>query len=118
MKLKRYGQTTGEKMGNDNDVLLLKDPAFLMILLAALCKKHGGSLTFSEEDVASVTSADAMGLYQNPDDKDGFIIKIVSPEDYRQYMADAKEKKAEKTSTIPRKYTVYNDTDDNDDWEN
>ena len=109
-------------MKDDNDTLLLKDPSFLMVLLAALCKKNGGSLKFSEEDVASVTSIDALGLYQDPENKDLFILKLVDPEDYKKYMEDKqqsnyKQPKKTKTSSFS-KLPAYRDDRDDEEWEN
>ena len=109
-------------MKDDNDTLLLKDPSFLMVLLAALCKKNGGSLRFSEEDVASVTSIDALGLYQDPENEDVFILKLVDPEDYKKYMADKKQSnykqpKKKRASSFSKLPAYRNDKDD-EEWEN
>ena len=104
---------------SDQDVALLKDPAFLMVLLAALCKRSGGTLRFSEQDVASVTSTDALGLYQDPEDDTMFILKMVDPDDYKKYVSEKKIKRETKSSPLPRKYAPYDGVGENDDeWEN
>tara|TARA_R100001079_G_scaffold45074_2_gene22875 strand:- start:103 stop:408 length:306 start_codon:yes stop_codon:yes gene_type:complete len=96
---------------------LLHDPSFLMVLLAALVKKEGGAYKFTEEDMTSVTKADALGLFQTADDDSTFIIKVVNKSDYPTsgiYEYDSKKKTSK--SNLPTKYAQYDDVDD--EWEN
>ena len=62
-------------MTND-DTLLLKDPQFLMVLLATIVKKYQGAITVSESDMASITTDDAIGLFKHAEDDSAFILKI------------------------------------------
>ena len=50
-------------MDND-DVMLLQDPNFLMVLLATLIKKNGGVTKISVKDVESITNDEALGLFK------------------------------------------------------
>ena len=54
-------------MDND-DVLLLQDPNFLMVLIASIVKKEGGALKICVKDVEKITNADALGLFKDLDD--------------------------------------------------
>ena len=96
---------------------LLHDPSFLMVLLAALVKKEGGQYEFTEEDMTSVTRADALGLFQSADAEDTFIIKVVNKSEYPTsgiYEYDSKEQKSK--GKLRTKYAQYDDVDD--EWEN
>ena len=56
-------------MTNDDDLLLLQDPQFLMVLISAIVKKSGGSISINVRDVEDITSADALGLFKDVDDR-------------------------------------------------
>ena len=60
-------------MTNDDDLLLLKDPQFLMVLIAAIVKKNGGTLPISVKDVENITTADALGLFKDLDNPEVHI---------------------------------------------
>ena len=64
-------------MTNDDDLLLLQDPQFLMVLISAIVKKSGGSISINVRDVEDITSADALGLFKDVDDPETFVLKIV-----------------------------------------
>ena len=107
-------------MDND-DVMLLQDPNFLMVLLATLIKKNGGSTVISVSDVESITNAEALGLFKDLDDPDKFILKIVNREDYKEELSDkqhysntkAKQEVGLAKASAPR-YSLYDD----EEWEN
>jgi hypothetical protein len=97
---------------SDDSVILLKDPAFLMILLAAFCKKNNGVISFTQEDLEDVSDTDALGLFRDLDDEDIFLLKTVNSEDYKDYVADTKSKP---NKIAPTKYSLF---DDEEEWEN
>ena len=80
----------------DDDLMLLQDPQFLMVLVAAITKKYGGSITISVNDMEHITNDDALGLFKDVNQEDTFILKLV----------EAKNPK-------PR-YALYDD----EEWEN
>ena len=96
----------------DDKIVLLKDPAFLMILLASLCKKNDGVISFTQEDLENVSTDDALGLFRDPDDEDTFLLKTVKTDDYKEYLTETAFKSKKSTAT---KYSLY---DDEEEWEN
>ena len=96
----------------DDKIVLLKDPAFLMILLASFCKKNDGVISFTQDDLENVTDADALGLFRDPDDEDAFLLKTVKTDDYKEYLTETGFKSQESTAT---KYSLY---DEEEEWEN
>ena len=105
-------------MKDEKDAALLRDPSFLMVLLAAFCKKNGGSLQFTDTDLSLVKDTDALGLYKHATRDDAFILKLVDRSEYTEYLRDEDEKKDKyKPSKNSSKYALYDDVDD-DEWEN
>tara|TARA_X000001388_G_C2150301_1_gene92140 strand:- start:222 stop:536 length:315 start_codon:yes stop_codon:yes gene_type:complete len=104
-------------MDND-DVMLLQDPSFLMVLIAAIVKRNGGSLRISVNDVEDITNADALGLFKDVDDPDTFVLKVVNREDYKSYFNEGSSysnKKAKQDAGLSReRYSLYDD----EEWEN
>ena len=102
-------------MTND-DTLLLRDPHFLMVLLATITKKYGGAVTVTEDDMSSISTEDAIGLFKDENDDTAFILKIVNKNDYADELADDGYYRPTKKSknTTPQKYAQYDD----EDWEN
>ncbi len=104
-------------MDND-DVMLLQDPSFLMVLIAAIVKRSGGSLRISVSDVEDITNADALGLFKDVDDPDTFVLKVVNREDYKSYFNESSSysnKKAKQDAGLVReRYSLYDD----EEWEN
>jgi|TARA_R100001082_G_scaffold61293_1_gene34169 hypothetical protein len=105
---------------DSNDVLLMQDPNFLMVLLAALIKKAGGSTKISVKDVEGLTNDEALGLFRDLDDEDSFVLKIVSRQEYKEHLGDRNyysNTKAKKEAGIIKeqpRYALYDD----EDWEN
>jgi len=97
-------------MDNMN-VKLLKDPNFLMVMLATLVKKAGGEIRFSTEDIESVSMQDLMGIFKDTD-SDDFILRIVRREDYADYIEPEPAPKA--AESTPQRYALYDD----EEWEN
>jgi len=97
-------------MDNMN-VKLLKDPNFLMVMLATLVKKAGGEIRFSTEDIESVSVQDLMGIFKDTD-SDDFILRILSREDYADYVEPEVTPKV--TKATPQRYAPYDD----EEWEN
>ena len=95
----------------DDDLLLLQDPQFLMVLVAAITKKYGGSITISMSDMEHITDDDALGLFKDVSQEDTFILKLVDRADYKDEIARASKTKTEKPK--PR-YALYDD----EEWEN
>ena len=96
---------------------MLKDPSFLMVLLAAIVKKNGGEVKFIDKDLEAVGSDDLMGIYHDKD-TDVFSLRVMDKE---QYLAEAgtmegviEEEPLKKGKLAPR-YAQY---DDEEDWEN
>tara|TARA_A100001515_G_scaffold107516_2_gene88384 strand:- start:2048 stop:2356 length:309 start_codon:yes stop_codon:yes gene_type:complete len=102
-------------MKDERDTALLRDPSFLMVLLAAFCRKSGGSLQFTDTDLSLVRDTDALGLYKHATRDDAFILKLVDRSEYREYLRNEDEKK-NKPSKNSSKYALYDDADD--EWEN
>lgn len=106
-------------MDND-DVLLLQDPNFLMVLLAALIKKAGGSTSICLKDVEGITNDEALGLFRDLEDEETFVLKIVSREDYKDhlgtntYYSNTKAKKDAGIVKEQPRYALYDD----EEWEN
>ena len=106
-------------MDND-DLLLLQDPNFLMVLIASIVKKEGGSLKICVKDVEKITNADALGLFKDLDDPDTFVLKIVNREDYKDeldgstYYSNTKAKKEVGLTKEQPRYALYDD----EEWEN
>jgi len=96
-------------MTNDDDLLLLQDPQFLMVLIAAIVKKNGGTLPISVKDVEDITTADALGLFKDLDNPEVFVLKIVNRSDYKEEIALQSPKE-----TTSQRYAQYDD----EDWEN
>ena len=91
------------------NVKLLKDPNFLMVMLATLVRKAGGEIRFSTEDIESVSTQDLMGIFRDTDSED-FLLRILSREDYADYIEpDPAPKKAP-----TERYALYDD----EEWEN
>ena len=106
-------------MDND-DVLLLQDPNFLMVLLAALIKKAGGSTSICLKDVEGITNDEALGLFRDLEDEETFVLKIVSREDYKNhlgtntYYSNTEAKKDAGIVKEQPRYALYDD----EEWEN
>ena len=106
-------------MDND-DLLLLQDPNFLMVLIASIVKKEGGSLKICVKDVEKITNADALGLFKDLDDPETFVLKIVNREDYKNelagstYYSNTKAKKEVGLTKEQPRYALYDD----EEWEN
>ena len=106
-------------MDND-DVLLLQDPNFLMVLLAALIKKAGGSTSICLKDVEGITNDEALGLFKDLEDEETFVLKIVSREDYKDHLgknthySNAQAKKEAGIIKEQPRYALYDD----EEWEN
>tara|TARA_R100001015_G_C4571533_1_gene129520 strand:- start:332 stop:646 length:315 start_codon:yes stop_codon:yes gene_type:complete len=101
-----------------DSVVLLQDPQFLMILLAAVVKKYGGDVSLSVDDVESLGATEALALFKNTEDPEGFILKIVNSEDYQDVMDTSSVKKSTKKKQdnvmTPERYAAYDD----EEWEN
>ncbi len=106
-------------MDND-DVMLLQDPSFLMVLIAAIVKRSGGSLKISVNDVEGITNADALGLFKDINDPETFVLKIVNREEYKEHLGDSSyysNTKAKKEVGLIKeqpRYALYDD----EEWEN
>ena len=106
-------------MDND-DVMLLQDPNFLMVLLATLIKKNGGVTKISVKDVESITNDEALGLFKDAMDEDTFVLKIVNRSDYSDQLAgqssysNTKAKKEAGLTKVKPRYALYDD----EEWEN
>ena len=106
-------------MDND-DVMLLQDPNFLMVLLAAIIKKAGGSTTISVKDVEGLTNDEALGLFRDLEDKETFVLKIVSRQEYKDemgentYYSNTEAKKEAGIIKEQPRYALYDD----EEWEN
>ena len=100
-------------MTNDDDLLLLQDPQFLMVLISAIVKKSGGSISINVRDVEDITSADALGLFKDVDDPDTFVLKIVKRSEYLDEIERTESTKSQTTKVKPR-YALYDD----EEWEN
>lgn len=102
----------------DNSVVLLQDPQFLMILLAAVVKKYGGDVSLSVEDVEDLGATEALALFKNMEDPEGFVLRIVNSDDYRDVMDTSSAKKSTKKKQdnvmTPERYAAYDD----EEWEN
>ena len=102
----------------DNSVVLLQDPQFLMILLAAVVKKYGGDVSLSVEDVGDLGATEALALFKNMEDPEGFVLRIVNSEDYQDVMDTSGVKKNTKKKQdnvmTPERYAAYDD----EEWEN
>jgi hypothetical protein len=101
-----------------DSVVLLQDPQFLMILLAAVVKKYGGDVSLSVDDVENLGATEALALFKNMEDPEGFILRIVDSEDYQDVMDSSSftkqtEKKQDNVMT-PERYAAYDD----EEWEN
>ena len=106
-------------MDND-DLLLLQDPNFLMVLIASIVKKEGGALKICVKDVEKITNADDLGLFKDLDDPETFVLKIVNREDYKDeldgstYYSNTKAKKEVGLTKEQPRYALYDD----EEWEN
>ncbi len=100
-------------MTNDDDLLLLQDPQFLMVLISAIVKKSGGSISINVRDVEDITSADALGLFKDVDDPETFVLKIVKRSEYLDEIKHTESRKSKTTKVKPR-YALYDD----EEWEN
>lgn len=102
----------------DDDVMLLQDPNFLMVLLAAIIKNNGGETKISLKDVEGITEAEALGLFRDEVDEDSFVLKIVNREDYKSYLNEGSSysnKKAKQDAGLSSdRYSLYDD----EEWEN
>ena len=95
----------------DDDLLLLQDPQFLMVLVAAITKKYGGSISISVNDVESITNEDALGLFKDTNQGDTFILKLVNRDDYKDEIALSSNTE---TGKLKPRYAAYDD----EEWEN
>tara|TARA_R110000787_G_scaffold18041_1_gene55688 strand:+ start:537 stop:860 length:324 start_codon:yes stop_codon:yes gene_type:complete len=100
---------------------MLKDPTFLMVLLAAVVKKNGGEIKFVEKDLEAVGPEDLMGIYHDKD-TDVFSLRVMNKEEYLATPGDTagiieETPLKERKPAAPRRYAQYDD-DDDDDWEN
>ena len=95
----------------DDDLMLLQDPQFFMVLVAAITKKYGGSITISVNDMEHITNDDALGLFKDVNQEDTFILKLVNRADYKDELA--RSSKTEAKNSKPR-YALYDD----EEWEN
>ena len=95
----------------DDDLMLLQDPQFLMVLVAAITKKYGGSITISVDDMEHITNDDALGLFKDVNQEGTFILKLVNRADYKDEIA--RSSKTEVKNPKPR-YALYDD----EEWEN
>ena len=96
---------------------MLKDPTFLMVLLAAVVKKNGGGIKFVEKDLEAVGPEDLMGIYHDKD-TDVFSLRVMNKEEYLATPGDTAgiiEETPLKEKTTPPRYSQY---DDEEDWEN
>ena len=100
-------------MTNDDDLLLLQGPQFLMVLISAIVKKSGGSISINVRDVEDITSADALGLFKDVDDPETFVLKIVKRSEYLDEIEHTESRKSKTTKVKPR-YALYDD----EEWEN
>ena len=104
-------------MKNDN-VVLLQGPQFLMVLLAAVVKKYGGDVSLSVDDVDNLGATEALALFKNMEDPEGFILRIVNSEDYQDVADSSSVKKSTKKKQdnimIPERFAAYDD----EEWEN
>ena len=100
-------------MTNDDDLLLLQDPQFLMVLISAIVKKNGGSISINVRDVEDITSNDALGLFKDVDDPETFVLKIVKRSEYLDEIEHTESNKPQTTKVKPR-YALYDD----EEWEN
>ena len=104
-------------MKNDN-VVLLQDPQFLMVLLAAVVKKYGGDVSLSVDDVENLGATEALALFKNMEDPEGFVLRIVNSEDYQDVMdsSSVKKRKKKKQDNImtPERVAAFDD----EEWEN
>ena len=104
-------------MKNDN-VVLLQDPQFLMVLLAAVVKKYGGDVSLSVDDVENLGATEALALFKNMEDPEGFILRIVNSEDYQDVMDSSSVKKSTKKKQdnimTPERFAAFDD----EEWEN
>ena len=106
-------------MDND-DVMLLQDPSFLMVLIAAIVKRSGGSLRISVNDVEGITNADALGLFKDINDPETFVLKIVNREEYKEHLGDntyySNTKAKQEMGLVKEqpRYALYDD----EEWEN
>ena len=102
----------------DNSVVLLQDPQFLMILLAAVVKKYGGDVSLSVDDVENLGATEALALFKNMEDPEGFVLRIVNSEDYQDVMDSSSVKKSTKKKQdnimTPERFAAYDD----EEWEN
>ena len=100
---------------------MLKDPSFLMVLLAAIVKKSGGEIKFVDKDLEAVGSDDLMGIYHDKD-TDVFSLRVM---DRGQYLTETgtregvieEEPLKKRKPAAPRRYAQYDEEED-DDWEN
>ena len=106
---------------DDDDAMMLQDPNFLMVLLATLIKKNGGSTVISVGDVENIKNSEALGLFKDVDDPDKFVLKIVNREDYKkelsgkQHYSNTKAKQEVGLTKEPApRYALYDD----EEWEN
>jgi len=96
---------------------MLKDPTFLMVLLAAVVKKYGGEIKFVEKDLEAVNTDDLMGIYHDKD-TDVFSLRVMNKEEYLATTGDTAgiiEETPLKKETVPPRYAQH---DDEEDWEN
>ena len=114
----RFGQNTEARMYDDDDILLLQDPQFLMVLVAAITKKLGGSVEVTMEDLENISADEALGLFKDADENDKFVLKLVDRNEYESEIASASERKNKKTTKsskdLAARYAVYDD----EEWEN
>ena len=105
-------------MYDDDDILLLQDPQFLMVLVAAITKKLGGSVEVTMEDLENISADEALGLFKDADENDKFVLKLVDRNEYESEIASASEHKNKKTTKsrkdLAARYAVYDD----EEWEN
>jgi|3_EtaG_2_1085321.scaffolds.fasta_scaffold00687_28 hypothetical protein len=92
-------------MNSNNPNEFLKDPSFLMVLLATLAKKNGGSIEFTEEDLLKVDQSDLLGLFHVPEKEGTFAVKVLTPSEY----ATAQQTARQYAETVPG---------DDEGWEN
>ena len=104
-------------MKNDN-VVLLQDPQFLMVLLAAVVKKYGGDVSLSVDDVENLGATEALALFKNMEDPEGFVLRIVNSEDYQDVIDSSSVKKSTKKKQdnimTPERFAAFDD----EEWEN
>ena len=105
-------------MYDENDILLLQDPQFLMVLIAAITKKLGGSVEVTMEDLENISADEALGLFKDADENDKFVLKLVDRSEYESEIMSVAEYKNKKTTKPSKDLTTRYAAYDDEEWEN